>query len=126
MSYTPQPPLSKIREELKDSELDRTYMLWSIDEDKELLRLHIQEKLTNLESVRGSRKHSKDPRNALLVSPRTRVASHVCAAQHCFPPVLGHWGFNGPFGLVDRNTTVVGGVLDGDCWFSRRRRPMLP
>jgi len=40
---------SKIKDQLKNSELDRTYSLWNVGEDEELLRLYTNEKLTNLE-----------------------------------------------------------------------------
>jgi len=43
------PSYSENRERFKDSEFDRTYTLWTVIEDEELLRLYLNEKLTNLE-----------------------------------------------------------------------------
>ena len=40
---------SDIKDKLKNSEFDRTFTLWSVNEDEELLRLYLKEKLTNLE-----------------------------------------------------------------------------
>lgn len=49
MNENNRPSLSEIKEKLKNSEFDRTFSFWSLNEDEELLRLYLQEKLPNIE-----------------------------------------------------------------------------
>ena len=43
------PSFLEVREHLKTSEYDRSYLYWSADEDQYLLRLHQEKRLSNLE-----------------------------------------------------------------------------
>lgn len=49
MNENNRPSLSEIKEKFKSSEFDRTFSFWSLNEDEELLRLYLQEKLPNIE-----------------------------------------------------------------------------
>lgn len=48
--------LMLLREKLRNSEFDRTYSLWTVEEDEELLRLHNDHKLTRLEIAQKLRR----------------------------------------------------------------------
>lgn len=47
---------SDIKEELKNSEYDRTFTHWTAEEDEKLIALHIQSKLSNLEIAQKHRR----------------------------------------------------------------------
>lgn len=49
MDQDEKPSYSQIKEDLKNSDYDRTFSLWSGDEDEELLDLYLKRKLSNIE-----------------------------------------------------------------------------
>ena len=99
------PSYSENKGQLKNSEFDRTYTLWTVTEDEELLRLFLHENLTNLEiSIKLRR---------TLGSIRARLRLHGYSNQN-----VATFGTQFVDYIKNGINPITGEILSGDsAWF---------